>query len=283
MGVHWYSNWTFRQGPITLPEQMHTYDVSSLLNSTPWFAPGTAPVFSPCGIDGGNPRGCPPGNPDPFACASGGRGHGDDGRTLKGNDEPAQWVVGASVEVAYGIEANHGGGYQYRLCPKPVDNMDLTEECFMKLPLVLGNKSWVQWHGDSKNRHEFVPLRTTVGTMPSGSQWTRQAVPACKDLYPGGGGTLDFFCLQGSNFEPPVPRSWRHPAGVYGFWGGHNQGKKLFGYGRVHSVSIVDTLIVPEVAVGDYVLQFRYDAEQTPQVWNSCADVKISGSGRVMV
>jgi len=46
--------------------------------------------------------------------------------------------------------------------------------------------------------------------------------------------------------------------------------------GRVHTVSIVDTLTVPDVPAGDYVLQFRYDAEQTPQVWNSCSDVRIS-------
>lgn len=153
----------------------------------------------------------------------------------------------------------------------------------MKLPLVLGNQSWVQWHGDSRTRKSFIPVRTTIGTTPAGSQWTRQAIPACKGLVPGEGGVLDFLCLSGPNFEPPVPRSWRHPGGAYGFWGGYSLGKKWLGYGRVHSVSVVDTLIVPEVAAGDYVLQFRYDAEQTPQVWNSCADVKINGPEHVAV
>jgi len=275
--VHWYSNWTFRQGPVTLPDHMRTYKFPKrLLNNTPWFAPGTAPVFSPCGIDGGNPHGCPAGNPDPFACAGGGRGHGDDARTLPGNSKPAEWIIGKEVEVAYGIEANHGGGYTYRLCPKPVNMMDLTEECFMKMPLTLGNKSFVQWHGDEKQRHEFTPLRTTSGTTPAGSQWSRQAVPACKGLYPGEGGVLDFLCLRGPIFKPPVPRDLHHPQGTYGFWGGYSLGHKWLGMGRVHTVSVVDTLTVPEVPVGEYVLQFRYDAEQTPQVWNSCSDVKIS-------
>ena len=29
----------------------------------PWMAPGSAPVFSACGIAGGNPKGCPEGAP----------------------------------------------------------------------------------------------------------------------------------------------------------------------------------------------------------------------------
>ena len=86
----------------------------------PWWAPGTAPIWSPCGIDGGNPHGCghetfptaalqnADGSnfaPGPFgsatgdskavtgvgdACAGGGRGHGPDGRELPGNAKPAQ-------------------------------------------------------------------------------------------------------------------------------------------------------------------------------------------------
>ena len=27
-----------------------------------------------------------------------------------------RWKAGATVEVSWAIEANHGGGYQYRLC-----------------------------------------------------------------------------------------------------------------------------------------------------------------------
>jgi len=202
---------------------------------------------------------------------------------MKGNTKPAHWTIGEEVEVAYGIEANHGGGYQYRLCPKPADKMELTEECFMKMPLTLGNTSWVQWHGDRRQRRKFTPLRTRVGTTPAGSQWSRQAVPACKSLFPGLGGTLDFLCLQGPLFEPPAPRTWRHPFGTFGFWGGYNVGNKWLGYGRVHAVSIVDTLTVPHTVPGEYVLQFRYDAEQTPQVWNSCADVSIRAPEHIVV
>lgn len=273
--MKWYTNYTFHTGTATLPDNMRTFKVSD--SRTPWYAPGTAPTYSPCGIDGGNPKGCPPGNPDVFACAGGGRGLGDDGRTLKGNTKPAEWTVGAEEELAYGVEANHGGGYQYRLCPKPTNKMDLTEECFQKMPLTLGSKAWVQWHGDKNNRTEFTPLRTTVGTFPAGSQWSRQAIPACQTWVPGGGGVLQYHCPQGkAQFDPPAP-------GVFGFWGVHNSGSVPLGWGRIHTVSIVDKFTVPDVPPGDYVLAFRYDAEQTPQVWNSCADVRIKSPKNVVV
>ena len=39
---------------------------------------------------------------------------------------------------------------------------------------------------------------------------------------------------------------------------------------------IVDGLIVPsDLAPGDYVLGFRWDCEQTSQVWASCADITV--------
>ena len=42
--------------------------------------------------------------------------------------------------MAWGIAANHGGGYQYRLCPA---GEDPTEECFQKTPLeFVGEVSW---------------------------------------------------------------------------------------------------------------------------------------------
>ena len=69
-----------------------------------------------------------------------------------------EWVAGGVAEVGWGIIANHGGGYQYRLCRwgssylissliynviydnqlcrKPETGMaDLTEECFQQMPL----------------------------------------------------------------------------------------------------------------------------------------------------
>ena len=52
------------------------------------------------------------------------------------------WIV---AKVAWGIAANHGGGYQYRLCPA---SEDPTEECFQKTPLeFVGEVSWMSaWY-----------------------------------------------------------------------------------------------------------------------------------------
>ena len=40
--------------------------------------------------------------------------------------------------------------------------------------------------------------------------------------------------------------------------------------------TLYDEVEIPEsLAPGDYVLSFRWDTEQTPQVFNSCADIVI--------
>lgn len=38
---------------------------------------------------------------------------------------------------------------------------------------------------------------------------------------------------------------------------------------------IVDLVKVPDLPVGDYALSFRWDCEQTPQIWAQCANIKI--------
>merc|ERR1711972_846318 len=78
----------------------------------------------------------------------------------------------------------HGGGYTYRLCPMPSGGKkDLTEECFQKTVLnAVGNHTAVFQDG---TRASFQAVRTTEGTYPAGSQWTRNPIPACKG--PGGG------------------------------------------------------------------------------------------------
>ena len=40
--------------------------------------------------------------------------------------------------------------------------------------------------------------------------------------------------------------------------------------------NIMDEVVVPDdIEVGDYVLSFRWDCEQTPQVWNACSTIKV--------
>jgi hypothetical protein len=57
-----------------------------------------------------------------------------------------------------------GGGYAYRLCPRPTNASEVTEQCFAQNPLsFVGNVSWIQY---SNGRRVAIPaVRTTVGTV----------------------------------------------------------------------------------------------------------------------
>ena len=92
-----------------------------------------------------------------------------------------EWKRGTKTEVAFGITANHGGGYSYRLCKVPEEGVKgLSEECFQNTPLnFVGDKQWVQYGEEITSRIEFPAVRTNVGTFPEGSQWTRNPIPAC--------------------------------------------------------------------------------------------------------
>ena len=43
-------------------------------------------------------------------------------------------------------------------------------------------------------------------------------------------------------------------------------------------VNVIDELEVPHVPPGAYVLGLRYDAENTAQVWQQCADIMVSSA-----
>ena len=74
---------------------------------TPGRAPGTAPVFGPCGVDGGNPKGCPINNPhlDGSGCAGGGYGFGPDARAINFSSViTVAWRAGDAVDVGWAIQ-----------------------------------------------------------------------------------------------------------------------------------------------------------------------------------
>ena len=93
----------------------------------PWLAPGSAPVFGPCGAAGGFPLGCPWGAPrgpaddcGKEAGAMGGFSYGALGHEYEFPDVvTTTWRRGDTVSLGWGMAANHGGGYQYRLCKLP--------------------------------------------------------------------------------------------------------------------------------------------------------------------
>jgi len=61
---------------------------------------------------------------------------GDLGSKVLPESDPSivpDWKAGSTPRVAWGMRFNHGGGYQYRLCP--AEKMPCTEEDFQAMPL----------------------------------------------------------------------------------------------------------------------------------------------------
>ena len=94
----------------------------------PWRAPGTTPVFSPCGGF------CMNQNSDSPSGCDVGRKPSDDWTVIDGNDlaktDRTVWTAGSTAKVAFAALYNHGGGYAYRLCPAGDPQ---TEACFQKV------------------------------------------------------------------------------------------------------------------------------------------------------
>jgi len=284
LSCFWFNNFTFIPGEKTLSYSMSSwpqfYD-RGYFDKNPWMAPGSAPISSSCGVAGGNPNGCPGGSSQNIGedCPGGGWSYGPSAEEYYVSPGfpgvvTTEWKAGSTVEAAWGMVANHGGGYAYRLCKVPQQGVAaLTEECFQRGHLEFaGDKQWVQVDEDqedpSVNRFEFEAVRTTVGTFPEGSQWTRNPIPNCllvADPGPNGDyGLYDINCTHGTQFPAPVPGMW-----------GYAQGPPPY-YRPTFAFSVVDQLLVPEdLTPGEYVLSFRWDCEQTSQVWDQCANIKI--------
>merc|ERR1711920_1123359 len=45
-----------------------------------------------------------------------------------------------------------------------------------------------------------------------------------------------------------------------------------------YKFNIIDKLQLPDLEPGEYVLSFRWDCEQSPQIWSGCSDITIKSS-----
>lgn len=240
----------------------------------PWRAPGHAPIASPCGLAGGWYT---PGMPGFGGIPPLGIAQGMDGRDLPMlPGKRTKWKAGSAQEVAWSIHANHGGGYAYRLCPK-ADVRNLSESCFQSyhLPFV-DETSWIQFGADRSNRSAIPAVRVSSGTNPLNSVWTRNPIPACSGPF---GGSLMTPGCDKPQFEPPLP-------GLFGFGVGRCDSglpnltctpQEEQYWHKKFNFAIVDLVQVPmDLPPGDYVLSFRWEGEQSPQIWAQCADVTIT-------
>jgi len=268
--------------------------------NNPWRAPGFAPVFSPCGLAGG---GSTPGDwmseslqehiragavTPPFIR------RGYDSRDVPEGPK-MRWASGSVQEVAWSMFLNHGGGYSYRLCPK---SSKLTEECFQKNHLQFAsNASWIQYGNRKANRTAIPATRVSEGTFPKGSTWTKNPIPPCMASDWGPVQKAQYNCSQ-PMFEPPLPGLFGDGPGACVNWAVHGpvEGYHIFydTFGNpVYSApctkgqalqvakqfqfNVFDEVVVPkDLPTGEYVLSFRLDAEQTPQIWAQCADITIT-------
>jgi hypothetical protein len=67
---------------------------------------------------------------------------GDLGSNLPVTATGTVWKAGGTGLTGWFIRANHGGGYQFRLCPR---SEPLTEECFQKTPLQFVGPQFLRW------------------------------------------------------------------------------------------------------------------------------------------
>jgi len=277
----WYSNKVNIPEDVEpiLPDYMRTWanstpEIQEQIARHPWKAPGSAQIFSACGIGGGNPLGCPVGEPmgPGQDCEGGGWSYGPRAEDTEFEDIPITvWERGSAQEVAWLMDANHGGGYSYRLCKIPAEGRSgLTEECFQQGHLAFaGPESWIQYGYDETTRQYFTANRTTEGTYPAGSEWTKDPVANCA---PYGGFYIndpaDLPCpdLEALMFEPALPELVGQ---------GFSAFPQTMFFARF-KFNIMDEVLVPaDLEVGEYALSFRWDCEETPQVWSACSSIII--------
>jgi hypothetical protein len=163
------------------------------------------------------------------------------------------WTAGEVVEVLWSVRANHGGGWQFRLCPL---ESELTEACFQRTPMPFARDSRLMLSNGTMIN--LTSTFVTDGTMPAGSTWQMLPIPSTRDLHTGKMG----YPFPPPCYEPTPPRTLSQGI-CSGEW--------------INNITIYDYLKVPEdLKAGEYVLGFRWDGEASAQVWQACADVVIA-------
>jgi hypothetical protein len=246
---------------------------------TPWRAPGTSPLYDSCGVAGGHPAtedcefgGCYMNTSNAVL--------GDMGsKKLPKQSYNVTWKAGTNVEVSWNIMANHGGGYQYRLCPA---DSTLDEECFQKTPLdFVGNQTF-RWGGkNGKRKHSFKGTYATGDMVqPKGSMWAKNPVPRNDPQVSGfsGSGT--------GSYAQCAPWMDADACGEFKPHSEYPQGVPpvrletsfmIDGEYTDPTFEIVDKVQIPaDLTPGDYVLGWRWDCEESHQVWMSCSDITIA-------
>lgn len=227
---------------------------------SPWRRPGSAPVLDTCGTAGGRIPGQGKGGYGAQYQNTTHAKDGDLGSRLPHMPSGVTWRAGDEVEVSWTLQANHGGGYSYRLCPLA---SKLEEDCFQKNPLNFVGQSAFRWGGRNGKMHYFNATYVTEGTTPAGSMWAMNPIPRAWKNFTTGKWIGNMY-QTGEGFKPFCDSD--SPTDTYsctGEWGPYN-------------MEIVDTVKIPDdLPAGPYVLGWRWDCEESNQIWSSCSDVSI--------
>eukprot|EP00038_Savillea_parva_P007945 m.173462 g.173462 ORF g.173462 m.173462 type:complete len:369 (+) comp13700_c0_seq1:259-1365(+) len=265
----------------TLPDWARTWNIGNVsamgdwTKFHPWRSPGHLPVGDPCGIAGG------------YLKEQGGGGETPEGAHQgdKGSQLPpltgvhTEWIAGGVVSVGWMVGANHGGGYLYSVCPK---SQDLTEACLQEHPLEFVGSNHTITYLDGRPNITIPARDVSEGTWPPNSSWRINPIPACNC-------DKGFECgmnEQGPqksyrNDGPPAPYGFPCPTGTqfkvpfdYGY------GQQIWDLvpskaGKAADVWVITDQVRAPSDPGEYVLRWRWDVEQNPQIWTHCADITV--------
>jgi hypothetical protein len=250
--------------PTICDPRLRTYNANATCGTeadtyrhNPWRAPGTAPVFDPCGRAGGGNTGAPGPGAAFFTNTSVNR-QGDLGSRVLPARPGTTWRAGSVVEAKWSIRANHGGGWQYRLCAR---SEPLTEACLQRTPLAFTGKMWLEYRNGTRqalaSKYAYADgtgiFPSEGGGAPAKGAWALNPIPDANQR-----------TGHGLEFEAPCVDDLSGP--THGLCSGE----------RPFHISLVDGLRIPsDLPAGEYVLGWRWDVEETAQVWASCADVSI--------
>jgi len=242
----------------------------------PWRAPGKAPVADPCGVASGYH------NPGAYADIPKGYSAYDKGSKVLPEQAPTYWKAGGTAEVGWAMSAQHGGGYSYRLCPK---GQEITEACFQANHLSFSSKNTTVRYHDGSRKDFQIP---TTNLISEGKHWRRNPNPGCAcdignkctssstEAAPEAAGVHSHVegVVDTKAYATHGPATPLCPLGTM-FDAGWEPTGMGFLIGGPTAFSIVDEVQVPSEK-GEYVLSWRWDCEETDQVWNSCADIVIT-------
>jgi hypothetical protein len=124
----------------------------------PWRAPGSAKPLDACSVASGFKEG-----EESFSSTVPGFTNGARGSELSPGTV-TYMPAGGTFDAQFGLLVNHGGGYQYRLCPK---SKDLSEDCFQQNPLAFASSKQIIRKADG-SEIEISATDISQGTSPAG-------------------------------------------------------------------------------------------------------------------